>query len=274
MRRQSVFVATLVLVAAWSLGPALWQLLTALKPDDQITRVPTVYWPQPITWEHFRELWARKPFGRYLVNSAVIALSATALCLVVAAPAAAALARMRPRRRDGWLLGFLVVSLFPPILLLFPLYEAVRTLGWINQPLALILPYAALHLPLAIWVLESGFRSVPTAIHDAARLDGLSAPARLWRVEAPLAAPALATAGLLVFIFSWNEFMLAVTFLTRDRAKTVTAGIASIGGASLYEIPWGPLCAAVVIATLPLFLLVLLFQRQIVSGLTRGAVKG
>ena len=274
MRGRIAFAALLATVAAWSLGPALWQLLTALKPDDQITRVPTVYWPQPVTWEHFRELWARKPFARYLLNSAMIALASTALCVAVATPAAAALARMRQQQRDRWLLSFLVVSLFPPILLLFPLYEAVRGLGWINHPLALILPYAALHLPLAIWVLESGFRSVPTAIHDAARLDGLSTPARLLRVEAPLAAPAVATAGLLVFIFSWNEFMLAVTFLTRDHAKTVTAGIASIGGASLYEIPWGPLCAAVVLATLPLFLLVLLFQRRIVSGLTRGAVKG
>jgi trehalose/maltose transport system permease protein len=201
-------------------------------------------------------------------------LFATILSLMFAAPAAMALSRLRARHRDAVLLTFLVLSLFPPILLLFPLYEAVRGLGWINQPVALVIPYAALHLPLAVWVLESGFRAIPLSIEEAARLDGLSPLNRLVRVLAPLAVPAIVTAGILVFIFAWNEFMFAVTFLTKDNAKTVTAGIASVSGASLYEIPWGPLCAAITLATLPLFVLVFAFQRRIVSGLTRGAVKG
>ena len=111
-------------------------------------------------------------------------------------------------------------------------------------------------------------------LDEAARLDGLSAPARVARIHLPLALPALATTVILVFIFCWNEFMLALTLMTSDAHKTVTAGIASVSGSSLYEIPWGPLSAAVVIATLPLILLVLAFERRIVSGLTRGAVKG
>jgi multiple sugar transport system permease protein len=272
--RRAGFALALTLVIAWSTGPVVWQFLTAIKTDAQITHSPVVYWPHPATSEHFRAIWERKPFGIYLLNSTFIALFATILCLLFAAPAGMALARLRPRDRDAVLLTFLVLSLFPPILLLFPLYEAVRGLGWINQPVALVIPYAALHLPLAVWVLESGFRAIPLSIEEAARLDGLSAPSRLLRVQAPLAAPALATAAILVFIFAWNEFMLAVTFLTRDQAKTVTAGIASVSGASLYEIPWGPLCAAITLATFPLFVLVLVFQRRIVSGLTRGAVKG
>ena len=272
--RRAGFILALMLALLWSVGPVAWQVLTAFKPDAQITHYPVIYWPHPPTSEHFAAIWERKPFGIYLLNSTFISAFATILCLVFAAPAAMALARMRARHRDAVLLGFLVLSLFPPILLLFPLYEAVRALGWINQPIALILPYAALHLPLAVWVLESGFRAIPLAIEEAARLDGLSAPNRLVRVQGPLAAPALATAGILVFIFSWNEFMLAVTLLTRDANKTVTAGIASVSGASLYEIPWGPLCAAITLASLPLFVLVLVFQRRIVSGLTRGAVKG
>jgi len=227
-----------------------------------------------VTWEHVAALWLRKPFGRYLANSAWISAWATLLCVALAALAAAALAWLPGRRREGLLLALLVVSLFPPIMLLFPLYEGVRTLGWINDPLALVLPYAALNLPLAIWVLESALRALPRELDEAARMDGLAAPARLLRIHLPLVAPSLATAGILVFIFCWNEFMLALTFMTRDASKTVTAGIASVGGASIYEIPWGQLSAAVVIATAPLVAMVLLFERRIVSGLTRGAIKG
>jgi multiple sugar transport system permease protein len=261
-------------VLVWSLAPAAWQALTAVKPDAQITRTPTVYLPMPPTLEHVEALWLRKPLPRYLVNSAWISACATALCVALAALAAAALAWLPARQRDGILLALLVVSLFPPILLLFPIYEGVRALGWINHALALVLPYAALNLPLAVWVLESALRGLPRELDEAARMDGLSAPRRLVRIHLPLVAPALATAGILVFIFCWNEFMLALTFMTRDASKTVTAGIASLGGASIYEIPWGQLSAAIVIATAPLIALVLLFERRIVSGLTRGAIKG
>ncbi len=261
-----------LLMVAWSLAPALWQVLTALKPDAQITQVPTVYLPHPVTWDHVNALWTRKPFGRYLANSTWIAGWATLLCLAAAAPAGAALARATGRARLGTLLALLVVSLFPPILLMLPLYEGVRALGWINHPLALIVPYAALNLPLAVWVLESGFRAIPAELDEAARLDGCPVVARLWCVHLPLAAPSVATAATLVFIFCWNEFMLALTFMTRDASKTVTAGIASVSGASLYEIPWGQLSAAVVIATLPVVGLVLLLEGRMVAGLTRGAV--
>jgi multiple sugar transport system permease protein len=262
------------LIAAWSLAPAYWQLLTAVKPDEQITRVPTVYLPAPPTWDHVRGLWERKPFAAYLGMSALVSGAATLLAVVLGSLAAAALARAGGRGRERILLGLLLVSLFPPILLLFPLYEGVRALGWLNHPLALILPYAALALPLAVWILESGFRGIPRELDEAARLDGLTPLARVFRIQAPLALPSVVTAAILVFIFCWNEFMLALTFMTRDSRKTVTAGIASVSGASLYDIPWGQLSAAIVIATAPLIALVLLFERRIASGLTRGAVKG
>jgi multiple sugar transport system permease protein len=261
-------------VLVWSVGPAAWQALTAIKPDAQITHVPTIYLPSPPTWRHVATLWERKPIARYLANSAAVAACGTLLCLALATPAAMALARSPGRGRVGFLLALLTISLFPPILLLFPLYEGVRGLGWVNHPLALIVPYAALNLPLAVWVLESALRALPVQLDEAGRLDGLSTLARLWRIHLPLTLPSLVTTGILVFIFCWNEFMLALTFMTRDETKTVTAGIASVSGASLYEIPWGQLSAAIVIATTPLILLVLVFQRRIVSGLTRGALKG
>lgn len=264
----------LILIVGWSAGPAVWQALTAIKPDAQITQKPTVYLPSPPTTDHIRALWERKPFGRYLLNSAVVAGGAMVLSLAAAAGAASVIVHLAPRRRTTYLQLLLVAAVFPPILLLFPLFEMVRALHLMNNPIALIVPYAALNLPLAIWVLEHGFGQIPREIDEAARLDGLSAGHRLWRIHLPLALPSLATAAILVFIFAWNEFMFALTFITRDAHKTVTAGIASVSGASLYEIPWGPLSAAIVIATLPLMALVLVFQRKIISGFTRGAVKG
>lgn len=278
MRRRPAAAAALALAvalaAAWSLVPALWQAGTAVKPEAQITSVPAVWVPNPPTAEHVRALWERKPFARYLANSAFVALAATLLALGVAAPAASALCRMRPGARNRWLLGLLLVSLFPPILLLFPLYEGVRLLGLVNSPLALVLPYAALGVPLAVWVLEAAFRDLPKEVEEAATLDGLGPLGRLARVQLPLAAPSVAAAGLLTFIASWNEFLLALSFTTRDTSRTVTAGIASVSGASLYEVPWGQLSAAIVLSTLPVVLLVLFFERRISGGLTGGAVKG
>lgn len=278
MRRRPAAAAALALAvalaAAWSLVPALWQAATAVKPEAQITAVPAVWVPSPPTAEHVRALWERKPFARYLANSTFVSLAATLLALGVAAPAAAALCRMRPRPRNRWLLGLLLVSLFPPILLLFPLYEGVRLLGLVNSPLALVLPYAAFAVPLATWVLEAGFRDLPREVEEAATLDGLGPLGRLLRVQLPLAAPSVAAAALLAFIASWNEFLLALSFTTRDASRTVTAGIASVSGASLYEVPWGQLSAAIVLSTLPVVLLVLFFERRISGGLTGGAVKG
>jgi len=274
MMKRALLALAVGLVLVWSVAPAAWQALTAFKPDAQITHTPTIYLPHPPTWAHVVALWQRKPMAIYLANSAWVSGSATLLCVGVAALAAAAIAWLPRRRREALLLGLLLVSLFPPILMLFPLYEVVRALGWINHAASLVLAYAALNLPLAVWVLESALRGLPRELDEAARLDGLTSTRRLLRIHLPLVAPSLATAGILVFIFSWNEFMLALTFMTRDASKTVTAGMASVGGASIYEIPWGQLSAAIVLATAPLIVLVLLFERRIVSGLTRGAIKG
>ncbi len=271
--RAGLALAVLALVV-WSLAPAVWQVLTALKPDRDVARVPTVYLPHPVTWKHVAALWERKPIGAYLANSAAISGASTLLSIVLAAPAAAALGRATERRRRNVLHGLLALTVFPPILLLYPLYQGVRFLGWLNHPLALVLPYAALSLPLSIWILERGFSQIPRAVEEAATLDGLGPARRVLLIQLPLAAPSLVTAAILVFIFSWNEFMLALTFMTRDARKTITAGIASVSGSSIFEIPWGQLSAAIVIATLPLVLLVLLFEKRIASGLTRGAIKG
>ena len=273
LAQGGVMTATLVLVA-WSVAPVVWQALTALKPDAQITRSPTQYLPAPPTLEHFATLWDRKPFGVYLLNSVVVSACATLVAVVLAAMAALALRRLPTTWRNGLLAALLAVSVFPPIMLLYPLYEALAAAHALNHRLGLIVPYAGLALPLAIWILESGIRQIPSEVDEAAVIDGMPALSRLFRIHLPLAAPSLVTAAILVFIFCWNEFMLAVTFMSQDGLKTATAGIASVSGSSIYEIPWGQLSAAILMTTAPLMALVLFFERRITSGLTRGAVKG
>jgi multiple sugar transport system permease protein len=262
------------LFVAWCLAPFLWQVLTSLKTNKEIAAIPNVYIPQHVDGEHYRTLFDRKPFGRYLLNSFAVSGGATVICLFVSALAAYAVARLHLRGGKLLLLALVIIALFPPIIFFFPLYEMVRLTHTANNPIALVMPYVTFNLPFAILVLSSFFRSVPGDVEEAAKIDGLSRLQILFRIIMPLAAPALATTGILVFISCWNEFLLALTFMTRDTSKTVTAGVASLSGTSSYDIPWGPIAASVVVSTFPLILLVLIFQRRIIQGLTAGASKG
>lgn len=171
--------------------------------------------------------------------------------------------------------GLLVgMSLFPAITFFFPLYEMVRALHLANNPIALIVPYATFNLPLSVLFLTAFFRTIPSAIEEAGLVDGLSRMGILVRLILPLSAPGLVTTAVLVFISSWNEFLLAMAFLPREEARTVTVAIASLSAGSLYELPWGLIGAAIMISSAPLLLLVALFQRRIVEGLTQGAATG
>jgi multiple sugar transport system permease protein len=262
------------LVVLWCLAPFVWQIITSLKTESEIASIPPVYVPSEPTLHHYTVLFERKPFARYLLNSFVVSTGATALCLAVSALAAYSMARVHVRGAK-WMRGTLVaVSFFPPIIFFFPLYEMIRATHTANTPFALILPYAAFNLPFGILVLSAFFRAIPGEIEDAAKVDGFSRMQVLWKIILPLSAPALATTGILVFIFSWNEFLYALTFMTRDTARTVTAGIASLSGGTPYELPWGAISASVVLSTLPLLALVMIFQRRIIQGLTAGATKG
>lgn len=273
MKRVSSAVLLAILLA-WCLAPLAWQVSTALKPDDEITALPVQYLPKQPTLEHFASLFERRPFGRYLWNSFFIASASTALCLAVAAPAAYALARLRPRGGTFLFIVLVAMAFFPAITFFFPLYELARWAGLINHPLSLILPYATFNLPLAVLFLSAFFRSIPDAIEEAALVDGLGRVGVLWRIILPLSTPGLATTAILTFIACWNEFLLALTFLPRDEARTVTVAIAALSGGSLFELPWGLIAAAILISASPLILLVAIFQRRIVAGLTQGSTTG
>lgn len=263
-----------VLVVLFSLAPALWQLLTSFKVNEDIAAVPTVYFPTRFTFNHYIELFTRRPFWRYIFNSAFVSIISTSVALAIGAPAAYALARLRPWGGKVILASVLIVTLFPGILLFLGLLEIIQALRLGNNYLALIIPYTAINLPLTILVLRSFFEQLPKDLEDSARVDGYNTFQLLWQIVLPMTLPALVTTGILTFIFAWNEFIFALTFMTREELKTIPVAAAQLGGATVYEIPYGPIAAATVIGTIPLVLLVLFFQRRIVQGLTAGAVKG
>ncbi|MBC6475227.1 MAG: carbohydrate ABC transporter permease [Hormoscilla sp. GM102CHS1] len=265
-----------VVLIAFSLGPVLWQVLTSVKVNEAIAAVPNVYFPswQQLTLEHYVELFTRRPLLRYLFNSALVSVSSTLSCLAIGTPAAYALARLRIQGEPIIMAGILTLTLFPFVLIFLELLEIIQGLKLGNSYLALIIPYTGINLPLTILVMRSFFQQLPKELEDAAKVDGYNTWQILMKIMLPMTIPALVTTGILTFIFAWNEFIFALTFMTQETMKTIPVAAAQIGGSSVFEIPYGPIAAATVVGTLPLALLVFLFGRQIVQGLTAGAVKG
>ncbi len=263
------------LVLIWSLGPMLWQLRTSLLPPEAL--VTPVAGAGAVRWtlENYRLiLSADPPFWRYLINSCLVGGATTLLTLVLAVPCAYGLQRQQGPLRwavSGTLLG---AALFPTVLLFLALLEMARRFELANNLLALSLPYAAISLPLAVLLLRAALADLPGELEDAARLEGLDLAQRLRYVLLPLLAPALASTGILVFLFSWNEYPIALTWISRADLLTLPTAMARIAGSSVYTVPYGALAAATVLGSLPLLALMLIFQRRIVAGLTQGAVKG
>lgn len=274
MKRQGIVSGIVVVMfCAVAIAPLAWHGLSSLKSPAEISRIPPDILPDSPTLSNYDELFLRRPFARYFLNSLVIATLATALCLAAGSLAAYWLIHLPVSVRSTLTGGLLVLGFFPPIVFLFPLYEVVQKLGMMNHAWALIVCYAGLNLPLTVWLLAGYLQKIPRELEEAAAIDGMTEFQTFRLVFLPLAAPAIATTGILVFIFCWNEFMFALTFMNLDTARTVTVGTATLSGAFAYQIPWGLLAAGVVVTALPLIVLVVLFQRRIVEGLTAGSLK-
>jgi ABC-type glycerol-3-phosphate transport system permease component len=270
---RQIFFATLVLVVIfYSLAPFAWQVITSLQDPTTLFQTPVQYWPMRPSLASYQRVFEARPFARYIANSLLVSSASTVVCVTLAVLAAYAAARRLTAAARWANAGMFVLTLLPPIVLIVPLYALVRAAGLMNHPLALIIPYAAINLPLAIWILVAAIRQIPEEIEEAAALDGVGRLRIIFGILLPLIAPAMATAAILVFIASWNEFLLALTFM-RDPSYTVPVGIAMLGGATSHEIPWDQISAAVVLTTLPVLLVVFIFQRRIVEGLTAGAVR-
>ncbi|MHB8877340.1 MAG: carbohydrate ABC transporter permease [Myxococcaceae bacterium] len=268
MKRLGLWLA-LTAAVTFCVGPFLWQLLTSLRPEGELTRLGL---PSALSLQSYAGVFHGRPFARVIWNSFAVASATTVVSLSIGATAAFALARMEMRGRSLILAAALAASMFPPIATVSPLFLVLRTLGLRDHLAGLVIPYTTFSLPLTLWVLTAFFRELPVDLYRAARVDGCTPFGAFWRVLLPLAAPGLATTALLVFIFSWNEFLYALTFTSSPEHRTVPVAISLF--AAEHKEPWGELAAASVIVTLPLIVLTLLFQRRIVSGLTAGAVKG
>jgi len=265
------FLFLLLVTVIFCLGPIAWQAVTSLKPDTELTILPPIL-PENPTLDHYVAVFRDYPFLRIIVNSLIVASTTTLLCLVIGSLAGFALAWLGFKGK-GVILGIaLAISMFPPVATVSPLYLIIRALGLRDTWWALVMTHTTFALPLALWILTSFFREIPNEIYKAAQIDGCTPLQAFYKILLPLSAPGLATAAILVFIFSWNEFLFALTFTTTEASRTIPVGIALFPG--LHEIPYGDIAAASLIVTLPVILLTLVFQRRIVQGLTAGAVKG
>jgi len=261
-----------VAIVVFCLFPFYWLINTSLKTGPDLS-TSALFPPNP-TLDNFQSIFKDSNFTNALKNSAIVALATTALALIVGSFCAYALARLRIRFKFAILAIVLTITTFPQITIAAPIFKLWRDIGLYNTIPGLVIPYLTFALPLAIYILTSFFREIPRDLEEAALVDGATNFQAFYKVVVPLAAPGLATAGILTFIAAWNEFLLAITLTSSPAARTVPAAIAFFTGSTQFEQPLGTISAASVTISIPLIVMVLLFQKRIVAGLTAGAVKG
>jgi trehalose/maltose transport system permease protein len=263
--------ANLIVIVAAAI-PVLWLVSLSLK--DPSTLADGKFIPQKWTFENYSGIFSTSLFTRALINSIGIALIATFLAVVLGAMAAYAVARLNFPGKALLIAASLMIAMFPPISLVSPLFNLWRIIGLFDTWPGLIIPYLTFSLPLAIYVLSAFFREIPWDLEKAAQVDGATPFQSFRKIIVPLAAPGVFTTAILVFIFAWNDFVFAISLTSTTRARTVPAAIAFFTGTSQFTTPIGSIAAAAVVITIPIIIMVLIFQRRIVAGLTAGAVKG
>lgn len=270
-RRAVLFIAALI-VAANGFFPALWILFTSFKTEAELMRVPITILPAAPTIENYIRVFVDQPILRFLFNSVVVAVLSTLLCVFVSALAAYALVRMRIPMAGLILSVLLAIAMFPLVSIMVPLFQVMRDLGLLNTWWALVFPHAVLSMPVCILVLISFFQDIPRDLENAAMIDGCTRLGALWHVVIPLTAPGVFTAGILAFVNSWDEFLLALTLSPRVASRTLPVGITLYQGE--FSFPWPIISAALVVAIVPICIVIAIFQERVVSGLTSGGMKG
>ncbi|MDP8939736.1 MAG: carbohydrate ABC transporter permease [Actinomycetota bacterium] len=263
------FVALFVLLA---LGPLIWVFKMSIITNGEITASTPTIIPQTPTLEHYQTIFSDPTFLRSILNSVIIAGLTTVICLSLGSLAAYAIARLRFRFKSSFLTLILALAFFPAVAIIGPLFLIFSGTGIINTYASVIITDTVFALPLTVWLLVAFFKELPFDLEEAAKVDGASTLQAFWQVIVPLSAPGVFTTAILTFIFAWNEFLFATTFLFDSSTQPVTVVIPSFAG--IFTINYGAQAAAAIVVTIPLVILVLLFQRRIVSGLTAGAVKG
>ena len=253
------------------LGPFVWQFVTALKPESQLAKLPPLI-PDRVTWRHFATVLTAPDFLRICWNSILVAVGTILAGMLLGIPASYALTKLGIKGSRVMLALLLCLAMFPPIANVAPLYLLFTALGLRDHVLGIIIAHTVFTLPFLIWTLSSFLREIPDELYQAARIDGCSHWGVVRHIVLPLAVPGMISAGMLVFLLSWNEFLYAFTLSASERSRTLPVAIALFPG--VHEFPWGEIAAAAILASLPGVLLMLFFQRWMVSGLTAGSVKG
>lgn len=261
-----------ILSVVISFLPIIWLLLTSLKTTEGIYAWPPQYIPQPFTFKNYINIFTNSPeLLRYVLNSFIVAFGCTVLSLCFGGMAGYALSRLGMRRAGILMVFILSVSMFPPVSLLPSLFQTFLNLELLNTYTGLIMAHTGLFLPFTVWMLASYFATLPPEIEEAARMDGMGVFRIFWSIVIPLSWPGFVATGLIVFIFSWNEFPLALVLMTKDAMRTAPVGISLYPGE--YAFPWETISTATVIAIVPVLIITAIFQKQIVGGLTAGAGK-
>jgi multiple sugar transport system permease protein len=261
-----------VIVVGYTLLPLVWIVSLSLKSGDDVAN--NRFWPEVWTLENYRTVFRSDLFTSALRNSVGIALIATLVSVVIATFAAYAIARLDFPGKRVILSVALAIAMFPTVSLVGPLFDIWRSVGLYDTWVGLIIPYMSFTLPLSIWTLSAFFREIPWEMEQAAQVDGATPWQAFRRVIVPLAAPGVFTAAILTFFFAWNDFVFGISLTSTTGARPVPAALAFFTGASFFQQPTAAISASAVVVTVPVVVLVLLFQRKIVAGLTSGAVKG
>jgi multiple sugar transport system permease protein len=271
-RRASAWAIIDTLVLLYALMPVLWILSLSLKPTSTVKDGKLI--PSSPTFDNYRGIFRGNFFSSALINSVGVGLCTTVIAVVIGAMAAYAVARLEFPGKRLLIGATLLISMFPAISLVTPLFNIERRIGLFDTWPGLIIPYIAFALPLSIYTLSAFFREIPWDLEKAAKMDGATPGQAFRKVIAPLAAPGIVTAAILVFIFAWNDLLLALSLTATKAAITAPVAIANFTGSSQFEEPTGSIAAGAMVITVPIIVFVLVFQRRIVAGLTSGAVKG
>ncbi len=269
---KSMFVFMYVLICIWCLFPFYWTVVSSLKSPIEIFSTNLI--PNYITFQNYIDVCRDSSFCYSLFNSVIVASVTSGIALIVALLAAYPIAREKFKGRRVALLVMLGCTTLPHVAVLSGMFEVISVLNLYNTRTALIISYMMISVPFSVWVLTSFMKNIPTEIEEAAIIDGAGKLKILFKIFMPIISPSMITTGLLAFIAAWNEFLFALTFTMTNRARTIPVAMALFSGASQHELPWGVIMAASVFVTLPLIILVIIFQKKIISGLIAGAVKG
>jgi len=269
--KQTGFYILVIFLAVLFFFPVIWIFLTSIKTTGEIYAWPPVFFPSKPTLENYRVVLLGSNLGRFILNSIFVSSLSTLLIIFFGALAGYGIARVNFKYSNIVLMFFLSLSMFPQLAIVPSLFLWFRRLGLINNYFGLIIAYTGLFLPIAIWIMTTYFRTIPLEIEESARIDGCTEIRILWQIIFPLSIPGVTAAGLIVFIFTWNEFFLAMVILSKNLLRTATVGIALYPGE--YAFPWELITTATFLAILPLLFLIFIFQKKIISGLTAGVGK-